>query len=90
MTDKTEAQLDREKAAVAAMTNAKSNMDAVLARVTTLERVLSDASNTIQRLKRTIGPDCQMVWHDGRSERRDYVAKFADEQVAVITATLSK
>jgi hypothetical protein len=90
MSDKTDAQIDREKQAVAAMTNAKSNMDAVLSRVATLERVLNNASSAIQKLKRTVGQDCQMMWHDGQADRRDFVTKFADEQLAEIVSILSK
>lgn len=89
MTDKTEAQIDREKAAVSAMTNAKSNMDAVLSRVVTLERMLIHASRTISQLKRHAGAESQMQWHDGRTDRRDLVSKYADEQIAQIAQVLS-
>jgi hypothetical protein len=65
MTDKTEAQIDREKAAVAAMTNAKSNMNDVLARVATLERALANATSAISRLKRHVGSESQMSWYSG-------------------------
>lgn len=90
MTEKTEAQIEREKAAVAAMSNAKANMDAVLARVATLERVLSDASSAIGRLKRHVGPESKMEWISPRGEQKDLVTKYADEQIAVIATTLSK
>lgn len=89
MTEKTEAQIDREKSAVAAMKNAKSNMDEVLARVATLERALSNSSNVIARLKRHVGPESQMNWHDGRTDKRDLVVKYADEQIADIAKVLS-
>lgn len=86
---KTEAQIEREKAAVASMKNAKSNMDEVLARVATLERMLGNASRTISQLKRHIGSESIMMWHDGRQERRDLVTKFADEQIAEIAKATS-
>ena len=89
MEPKTEAQIEREKAAVAAMKNAKSNMDEVLARVATLERLLGQTSNTISRLKRHVGSESQMTWHDGRQERRDFVTKYADEQIAEIAKVVS-
>jgi len=89
MTDKTEAQIDREKSAVAAMKNAKSNMDVVLARVVTLERALSDASSAISRLKRQVGPESKMDWYQGSSEVRDLVTKYADVQIAEIAKVLA-
>lgn len=87
--DKTEAQVEREKAAVSAMRNAKSNMDEVLSRVATLERMLSNASNTISRLKRHVGSESQMTWHDGRSEQRGMVTQYADKQIAAIAKLIS-
>ena len=88
--EKTDTQIEREKAAVAAMTNAKSNMDAVLGRVATLEHVLRDASNTIARLKRHVGQDSLMDWHDGSQQQRGLVTTYADKQIAAIATTLSK
>jgi len=89
MTDKTEAQIDREKAAVAAMTNAKSNMNDVLARVATLERALTNAQSAISRLKRHVGSESQMNWYAGSSEVRGLVTKYADEQIADIAKVLA-
>ena len=89
MTEKTEAQIEREKAAVNAMKNAKSNMDEVLSRVATLERALSNASSAISRLKRHVGSESTMRWHDGRQECVDYVSKYADSEVAVIAKVLA-
>lgn len=89
MTEKTDAQLEREKAAVAAMKNAKSNMDEVLARVTRLETALVNAQNAIQRLKRHVGTESTMRWHDGRSEQQDFVSKYADNAIADIAKVLS-
>jgi hypothetical protein len=89
MTEKTEAQIDREKAAVAAMKSAKSNMEGVLLRVATLERTLSDASSAISRLKRHVGQESVMKWHDGSYEQVDLVSKYADEQVAKIAKAMA-
>lgn len=43
MTEKTEEQVAKEKAAVDSMRNAKANMEATLSRIGTLERALSTA-----------------------------------------------
>lgn len=89
MTEKTEAQLEREKAAVSSMKNAKSNMDEVLARVSRLESALSAASRTIKTLKGHVGSDSMMRWHDGARENLDYVTKYADGEIAAIAKVLS-
>lgn len=88
--EKTDTQIEREKAAVAAMTNAKSNMDAVLGRVATLERVLSDASNTIARLNRHVAQESTMARCDGSAQQSGLVTTYADKQIAAIATTLSK
>jgi hypothetical protein len=56
MTDKTEEQIAKDKAAVDAMRNAKSNMDAALARISTLEEALSGAIGGLLEAKRYISP----------------------------------
>ena len=55
MTDATEEKIARDKAAVDAMRNAKSNMDAALARIATLEAGLERARANLTRTKDYIG-----------------------------------
>ena len=56
MTDKTEEQIAKDKAAVEAMRNAKSNMDAALTRIATLENALGRAISDLKRAKHDISP----------------------------------
>lgn len=58
--EKTEAQIEREKQAVAAMANAKSNMTEALARISTLESALRQASDTLGRMKYYVGDHAEM------------------------------
>lgn len=60
MTDKTEAQIEREKQAVVAMANAKSNMATALERIATLERALSSANDHLGRMKYYVGDHAKM------------------------------
>lgn len=57
MTDKTEEQVAKEKAAVEAMRNAKANMDTALRRITDLENALNRAIEDLKRAKRDISPN---------------------------------
>lgn len=49
--EKTEEQIAKERAAVEAMRNARSNMDAALSRIGTLERQLADDRRSIEYYK---------------------------------------
>lgn len=49
--EKTEDQIAREKAAVAAMKNAQANMQAAFDRISTLERGLASAVSALRRAK---------------------------------------
>lgn len=51
MSDVTEEKIARDKAAVDAMRNAKSNMDYALARISTLESALNNARDAIRQAK---------------------------------------
>lgn len=51
MTEKTEEQIAKDRAAVEAMRNAKANMDTALGRIADLERALSEAALHIKRIK---------------------------------------
>ena len=55
MTDATEEKIARDKAAVEAMRNAKSNMDAALTRIATLESALGTARDNLRLTKDYIG-----------------------------------
>lgn len=57
MTDKTEEQIAKEKASVDAMKNAKSNMDAAISRISSLELALGRAVNDLIRAKNNISPN---------------------------------
>lgn len=58
MSDKTDAQIEREKQAVAAMANAKANMSTALERIATLESALRTAANDLGRAKHYVGDQC--------------------------------
>lgn len=60
MTDKTEAQIEREKQAVMAMTNAKANMTEALSRIQTLETALKASNEHLGRLKYFVGDHAKM------------------------------
>lgn len=53
--EKTEEQIARDKAAVEAMRNAKSNMDTALSRIAALESALAYARDNLVRTKGYIG-----------------------------------
>jgi hypothetical protein len=88
MQNKDEAQIEREKQAVAAMVNAKSNMTVALDRINRLELALKSASDVIARLRRCVGDDCQITYHNGSSETREYVRKYAEDAIAKIAKVL--
>ena len=88
MQDKDEAQIEREKQAVAAMVNAKSNMSVALDRINRLELALRSASKDISRLKQCVGVDCQITYHNGSSETREYVHQYAENAIAGIAKVL--
>jgi hypothetical protein len=88
MQNKDEAQIEREKQAVAAMVNAKSNMTVALDRINRLELALKSASNDIARLRRCVGEDCQITYRNGTFETREYVRKYAEDAIAKIEKVL--
>lgn len=55
MINKTEEQIAKEKASVAAMKNAKANMDAAISRISSLELALDRAINDLRRAQGDIG-----------------------------------
>lgn len=85
MTDKTEEQIARERAAIDAMKNAKSNMTVALDRIATLESALRNASGTIGTLSRYIGPDCYT--YPNGSDRRT-CKSVADDAIASIAKVI--
>lgn len=84
--EKTEAQIEREKQAVAAMANAKSNMTAALDRIKTLETALRNASGTISTLKGYIAPNVYTYPVSGNSRR---CTDHADAAIAEIAKVLA-
>lgn len=84
--DKTEDQIARERASVDAMKNAKSNMTAVLDRVATLERALSNAAATMSTLKGFIAPGAYTYPISGNSRK---CTDLADDGIAAIAKVLA-
>lgn len=84
--EKTEAQIEKEKQAVAAMANAKSNMAAALDRIKTLETALRSASGTISTLKGYIAPNVYTYPVQGNSRR---CTDHADAAIAEIAKVLA-
>lgn len=84
--EKTEAQIEKEKQAVAAMANAKSNMTAALDRIKTLETALRNASGTISTLKGYIAPNVYTYPVQGNSRR---CTDHADAAIAEIAKVLA-
>jgi hypothetical protein len=85
MTDAHDEKVARDKAAVDAMRNAKSNMDAALARITTLEQALTYARDNLGRTKQYIGAS-NYVW-SGSNERQS-VHDAIDQMVSHATKAL--
>jgi len=83
--DKTEDQIDRERKAVAAMANAKSNMDQALQRIQTLEYRLNEAVAVLSALKGHIGPNAHTYPINGNTE---IVHKYVERAVAKMREVL--
>lgn len=82
--EKTEAQIEREKQAVAAMANARSNMTASLERIKTLENALFRASNTLSALTNHVGPYSIIEHGSNRRQVRDFIADEKAEIAKVL------
>lgn len=85
MTDKTDEQIEKEKQAVAAMRNARANMDAALERISRLETVARNAKAAIQILKSHTGASSHMTL----KEQQVPVHNFIAIEIAKIDAALS-
>lgn len=83
MTEKTEAQIEREKQAVAAMANAKSNMTEALARIQTLESALKQAADDLGRMKYYVGEHAKMEIGNNYVYVKSWIA---DRQAAIAKA----
>ena len=83
--DKSDEEIARERAAVEAMKNAKSNMTAALDRIKTLETALWNASGTISTLKGYIAPNVYTYPVQGNSRR---CTDHADAAIAEIAKVL--
>lgn len=85
MTDKTEEQIAKDKAAVDAMKNAKANMDATLSRVSALENALGRAINDLRRAKQDISPNVYCYPSDNN---RTTVHSRIDAEIALLAKVL--
>lgn len=83
MTDQTEEQIAKNKAAVDAMRNAQKNMGSALNRIEDLERALKSASATISALKGYISPN---VYQYGSNSEK--CTDVADRAIAAIAKAL--
>lgn len=83
--EKTEEQIERERAAVEAMRNAKANMTASLDRIATLETALKAAKTHILALKGHVGPGSYTYPTDSSRVR---CVDYADNAVAGINKVL--
>lgn len=80
MIEKTEEQIAREKASVDAMKNAKSNMDAAISRISTLESALSQSRQRIEAFKKFVpvgayGYRSETSLHDQMNEAMAAITK---------------
>lgn len=82
MTEKTEEQIARERAAVDAMRNAKANMDAALARIASLEEGLKTARHDLTRVKDYVGRSAYV--YGGQQTAHDSI----DDMIARATKAL--
>lgn len=87
MTDKTEAQIEREKQAIAAMSNAKATMATVLERTSTLEHRLRSTKMTLQELANHVGP--LSVIPSSSSSQPQTVKQYIASAIAGIDAVLA-
>lgn len=85
MTEKTEEQIAKDKAAVEAMRNAKSNMDAALSRITDLERSLAYAADCLSKAKGYISSNVYCYPVSGNTQT---VHNHIDGQVSQLRKTL--
>lgn len=85
MTEKTEEQIAKEKAAVEAMRNAKSNMDTALTRISDLERSLTYAADCLSKARAFISANVYLYPTNGQSLS---VHSHIDAQLQQIRKTL--
>lgn len=84
-TEKTEEQIARDKSAVDAMRNAKSNMDAALARITDLERSLAYSVTYLSAAKGYISSNVYCYLTGGTQQS---VHQRIDAEIAQLRKTL--
>lgn len=85
MSEFDEQKVAKEKAAIDAMKNAKSNMATAISRIETLEMALQSARDRLSKTKGYIGPDCY-AWSANGSQRR--VHEVINDQLADIDKIL--
>lgn len=78
--EKTEEAVARDKAAIEAMKNAKSNMGIALDRIAYLERKLASAISALKQAKEDISP--KVYCYKSDNERQQTVHARIDRQIA--------
>jgi hypothetical protein len=86
MTETPEDKAARDKAAIEAMRNAKSNMSSALDRVSILERALSDAISALRTAKEDISP--KVYTYPFSSSERQTVHARIDASIANLSKVL--
>jgi len=84
--EKTEEQIAREREAVVAMKGAKSNMEAALGRINTLESALRSAKDSISLLKGFIAPQVYAYPVNSNTRR---CTDYADDAITAIAKVLA-
>ena len=86
--EKSDVQIEREKQAVASMVNAKTNMAVTLDRVGTLEAHMRRVFNVLGTLKRHVGEEALIRFHDGHSQQIDTTRNYIENEMAKIAKVL--
>ena len=76
MTDKTDEQLQKEREAIAAMHNAKSNMEKALARIQTLENALRKLGDLATEAHKHL-PSTSYMYQSNRCVKDEFVERAA-------------
>jgi len=82
--EKTDTQIEKEKQAVAAMANAKSNMSTALDRIATIERALHSADSALSRLSHYVGEHSKMEYGSNTSLVKDFITLQRQEITKVL------
>lgn len=86
MTEKNDEQIARDKAAIEAMKNAKSNMAVALDRIALLERTLTSAISYLKFAKGDISPS--VYCYPSENQRQRTVHARIEDQIASLEKVL--